>query len=152
MKPFTLDNVLAYRRRLEDIAHHRFLESQKVHRQVEEKLTKENSVLTELAGRSAHLQAEGIDITELIRYEERILQLQANVRAIAKTLAEKAEMVLRERQNLINRANERQIMERLKERQNKAWAAFLEKKETAMLDEIAILHHDSDEFIVRSGS
>ena len=144
MKPFTLDNVLAYRRRLEDIAHHRFLEAQKVHRLVEKKLAEENTVLAELAGRSEHLQAEGMNITELIRYEERILQIKANVRAIAKTLTEKAEMVLREHQNLINRASERQIMERLKERQNKAWTAFLDKKETAMLDEIALLRHDSD--------
>jgi flagellar protein FliJ len=143
MKPFTLDNVLAYRRRLEDIAHHRFLEAQKVHRQVEEKLAEENSLLAELAGRSEYLQSEGMEITELIRYEERILQVKANTKAIAKTLAEKAEMVLHERQNLINRANERQIMERLKEQQNKAWAAFLDKKETAMLDEIALLRHDS---------
>ncbi len=142
MKPFTLDNVLAYRRRLEDIAHHRFLEAQKVHRQVEKKLAEENTVLAKLAARSEHLQSAGMEITELIRYEERILQVKANTRAIAKTLAEKAEMVLRERQNLINRANERQIMERLKERQNKAWTAFLDKKETAMLDEIALLRHD----------
>jgi len=34
-------------------------------------------------------------------------------------------------------------MERLKERQNRAWAAYLEKKETATLDEIAILRYDS---------
>lgn len=143
MKPFTLENVLAYRKRLEDIAQNRFFEAQKVHQQVEQKLVEERDVLAELSRRSEHLQAEGVGITELIRYEERILQVQANVKAIAKTLAEKAEIVFRERQNLINRAKERQIMERLKEQQNKAWAAYLEKKETIMLDEIAILRHDS---------
>jgi len=144
MKPFTLENVLAYRKRLEDIAHHRFLEAKKVHRRVEEKLAEENTILAELAGRSDHLQSEGVSITELIRYEERILQVKANARAITKTLAEKAEIVLREHQNLINRVKERQIMDRLKERQNKAWTAFLDKKDTAMLDEIAILRHDSE--------
>lgn len=144
MKPFTLENVLAYRKRLEDIAHHRFIESQKVHRQVEEKLAAENAILSELVNRSAQLQAEGVDITELIRYEERILQVKANTKAIAKSLTEKAEIVLRERQNLINRAKERQIMERLKEQQNRAWASYLDKKETAMLDEIAILRHNPE--------
>ena len=144
MKPFTLENVLAYRKRLEDIAHHRFLEAKTVHRRVEEKLAEENTILAELAGRSDHLQSEGVSITELIRYEERILQVKANARAITKTLAEKAEIVLREHQNLINRVKERQIMDRLKERQNKAWTAFLDKKDTAMLDEIAILRHDSE--------
>ncbi len=144
MKPFTLENVLAYRKRLEDIAKLRYLEAKKVHRQVAQKLAEEKVVLAELSHRSEHLQSEGVGITELIRYEERILQVKANVKAIDKTLADKAEIVLREHHSLINRANERQIMERLKERQNKAWAAFLNKKETAMLDEIAILHHDAD--------
>ncbi len=145
MKPFTLENVLSYRKRLEDIAQYRFSEAQKVQQQVEQILADENKILAELSRRSEHLQVEGVNITELIRYEERILQVKANVKAIVKTLAEKTEIVLRERQNLINRAKERQIMERLKERQNKAWTAFLNKKETAMLDEIAILHHDSEE-------
>ncbi len=144
MKPFSLENVLTYRKRLEDIAQYRFFEAKKVHQQVERKLAEENSILSELSRRSERLQFEGVNITELIRYEERILQVKTNVKAIAKTLAEKAEIVSREHQNLINRANERQIMERLKERQNKAWAAFLNKKETIMLDEIAILRHDSE--------
>ena len=144
MKPFSLENVLAYRKRLEDIAQHRFFEAQKVHQLVEKKLLEEKNVLAELSNRSQHLQNEGVDITELIRYEEWILQVKANVEAIAKNLKEKAQVVAKEHQNLIHRAKERQIMESLKERQNKAWAAFLDKKETAMLDEIAILHHDSE--------
>ncbi|MBU1568433.1 MAG: flagellar export protein FliJ [Proteobacteria bacterium] len=144
MKPFSLQNVLAYRKRLENIAQHRFFEAKKAHRQVEQRLTEENNVLVELSLRSERLQSEGVNITELIRYEERILQVKTNVKAITKTLAEKAEIVSFEHQHLINKANERQIMERLKERQNKAWFAFLNKKETAMLDEIAILHHDSE--------
>ncbi len=144
MKPFSLDSVLTYRKRLEDIAQYRFFEAKKVHQQVEQKLSEESNILVELSRRSEHLQSAGVNITELIRYEERILQVKANVKAIAKTLAEKAEIVSREHQNLINRANERQIMERLKERQNKAWTAFLNKKETIMLDEIAILRHDPE--------
>jgi len=144
MKPFSLENVLTYRKRLEDIAQYRFFEAKKIHRQVEQKLSEENNILAELSRRSERLQSAGVNITELIRYEERILQVKANVKAITKTLAEKAEIVSREHQNLINRANERQIMERLKERQNKAWAAFLNKKETIMLDEIAILRHESE--------
>jgi flagellar FliJ protein len=145
MKPFTLDNVLAYRKRLEDLAQHRFHEAQKVHRQVQDKLAEENALLNKLAEKSERLQTEGIDITELIRYEERILQVKDNIRAIAKTLEEKADRVAREHQNLINRAKEKQIMEHLKERQDKAWMAYLNKKETAMLDEIAILRHDTEE-------
>lgn len=144
MKPFSLNNVLAYRKRLEDIAQNRFFEAKKVHLLVEQKLAEENGILSDLTGRSEHLQTEGVNIIELIRYEERILQIKANILAIAKNLAEKAEILKREHQNLINRARERQIMERLKERQDRAWATYLDKKETAMLDEIAILRHESE--------
>ena len=144
MKPFALENVLAYRKRLEDIAQNRFFEAKKNHQQVEKKMAEENAVLAALTERSERLQSEGIAITELIRYEERILQVKANVRAIAKTLAEKNEIVVQEHHNLINRAKDRQIMERLKTQQNSAWKTFLNKQETAMLDEIAIIHHDSE--------
>ena len=144
MKPFSLNNVLAYRKRLEDIAQNRFFEARKVHQLIEQKHAEEKGILCELTDRSEHLQSEGVNITELIRYEERILQVKTNLLAIAKNLAEKAEILKREHQNLINRARERQIMERLKERQDRAWAAYLDKKETSMLDEIAILRHESE--------
>ena len=36
-----------------------------------------------------------------------------------------------------------QIMERLKEHQNSAWRKYLDKKEAAMLDEIAIIKYES---------
>lgn len=143
MKPFTLENVLAYRKRLEDIAQNRFFEAKKNHQQVEKKLAEENILLADLTERSERLQSVGIAITDLIRYEERILQVKANIGAIAKTLAEKNDIVVQEQRNLINRAKERQMMERLKTQQNNAWKTFLNKQETAMLDEIALNHHDS---------
>ncbi len=144
MKPFALDNVLTYRKRLEDQARNRFIEAQKIHRQIEEKLAEENKVLDHLISCSERLQTEGVIITELIRYEERILKVKTNVRAISKTLTEKAEGVLREHRNLLSRVKERQVMEKLKTRQNKAWSEYLDKKETTMLDEIAILRHESE--------
>jgi len=144
MKPFSLENVLAYRKRLVDIAQHRFFEAQNVHRLVEQKLAEENRILSDLSRCSEQLQTKGVLITELILYEERILQVKVNIKAISKTLAEKGEIVVAEHKNLVNRSRDRQIMERLKERQNKAWIAFLNKKETAMLDEIAILRHQSE--------
>lgn len=144
MKPFTLENVLAYRKRLEDIAQNRLFEAKKNQQQVEKRMAEENGVLTALIERSERLQAEGVAITDLIRYEERILQVKANIRAIARTLAEKNDIVAQEHHNLINRAKERQMMERLKTQQNTAWKTFVTKQETAMLDEIALNHHDAE--------
>lgn len=145
MKPFSLETVLAYRKRLADMAQQRFLEACRVHRQVEERLAEEHELLRQLSEESERRQRQGMGITDLIRFEERILQVKANIAAIAKNLEEKARQVASEQQQLARRVKERQIMERLKERQNRAWAIHMEKKETAMLDEIAILRHDSQE-------
>jgi flagellar export protein FliJ len=143
MKPFSLDNVLAYRKRLADLAHQRFLEACNVHRQVELRLAEETLRFEELSKESERRQRQGMAIIDLIRFEERIMQVQANIAAIAKNLQEKALLVVKEQQQLARRVKEQQIMERLKERQNRAWAAYLEKKETATLDEIAILRYDN---------
>jgi flagellar protein FliJ len=143
MKPFSLNNVLAYRKRLADLAHQRFLEACNVHRLVEQRLAEETTRFEELNEESERRQRQGMDIIDLIRFEERIMQVQANIAAISKNLQEKALLVVKEQQQLARRVKEQQIMERLKERQNRAWAAYLEKKETATLDEIAILHYDN---------
>lgn len=145
MKPFSLDNVLAYRKRLEDLAQHRFLEARRVQRQLEERLAAEEELLAGLCQESEEKQQQGMAIDELIRYEERIAQVRSNVAAIAKNLAEKIKIVAAEQKQLVRRVRERQIMEKLKERQNREWALYLEKKETAMLDEIAILRHEDHE-------
>lgn len=142
MKPFSLDNVLAYRKRLADIAQQRFLEACNVHRSVEQRLADETALFEKLHRESEEKQRQGMAIVDLIRYEERIMHVQTNIVAITKNLEEKALVVAKEQQQLARRVKEQQIMERLKERQNRAWTAYLEKKETATLDEIAILRYD----------
>jgi len=42
----------------------------------------------------------------------------------------------------MKKAKDRQVMEKLKERQNADWQQYLNKKEAAMLDEIAIIFHN----------
>lgn len=146
MKPFSLQTVLDYRKRLEEIAQNRLIEAKKIHEVIRQKLTDETDALTVFIDESARLQMEGIGITELIRHEERITAQKMNIKAIRKNLAEKHQLIQNEQQNLIHRSKERQIMEQLKETQNKAWQGFLDKKEAAMLDEIATTRHDSDTF------
>ncbi len=146
MKPFTLQPVLDYRKRLEDLAQHRYIDAQKVHETIKQKLRDEVHTLALLIDETQRLQTQGIGITDLIRYEERITAQKTNIRAIEKNLSEKVELVKNEQQNLLHRSKERQIMERLKETQNMAWKGYLNKKEAAMLDEIATTRHESDTF------
>lgn len=144
MKPFRLDAVLSFRKRLKDIAQQRFVEAKKIRDTILLKLKSEEEGFARLCDESERLQAEGITIAELIRYEERILFMQNSINAIRKTLAEKEEIVVTEQKNLARRSKELQVMERLKEQQNSDWADYLSKKEAAMLDEIAVIRHNAE--------
>lgn len=142
MKPFGLDAVLDYRKRLEELAQQRFFQAQKIRDTIELKLTAEQQLLSQLISTVAQKQKEGIDIMELIFFEERITYVQNNVRSIETTLAEKTENVRKEHERLVQRSKDRQIMEKLKKQQNNAWQKYLDKKEAAMLDEIAVIKHE----------
>lgn len=146
MKPFSLQTVLEYRKRLEDIAQYRCIEAKKIQETIQKKLNEEIHALALFIDEIEKLQAEGIGITELMRFEERITARKSNVQAIKKNLTEKSALVKKEQQNLIDRSKERQIMDQLKDTQNRAWKAYLNKKETAMLDEIATTRHEPDTF------
>lgn len=146
MKPFSLQTVLDYRKRLEDLAQHRFIEAKKREETIQKKLNEEVHALALFIVEIEQLQAEGIGITELMRFEERITARKSNVQAIKKNLTEKSALVKKEQQNLIDRSRERQIMDQLKDTQNRAWKAYLNKKEAAMLDEIATTRHEPDSF------
>jgi flagellar FliJ protein len=146
MKPFTLQTILDYRKRLEDIAQHRLIEAKKVREIIKKKLNDEKSALAIFIDETESLQVQGVGITELIRYEDRITAQKNNILAIKKNLSEKSELVQKEQQHLVMRSKERQIMERLKETQNMAWKGYLDKKEAAMLDEIATSRHKSGSF------
>lgn len=142
MKPFSLHTVLSYRKRLEDIAKNRLFEAQTEKQKVQDKLTEEENGYAHLLVTLERLQTEGIDILDLIRYEDQILFTKNRIISIKKTLSEKIARVANEREHLIQRSKERKIMEKLKEKQNQSWQEYLNKKEAALLDEIAIIFHD----------
>lgn len=140
-KPFTLDTVLNYRKRLEDVAKSRFFEAKKIHAIIREKLVSEKNILSTFILECEELQVNGVEITKLILFEEKISAAQKNVLAIEKNIQEKAKLVDQEKANLLMRSREYQVMERLKVEQNNSWRQYLDKKEAAMLDEVAIMRH-----------
>lgn len=142
MKPFSLGTVLSYRKRLEDIAKNRLFEAQTEKQKVEEALAQEERRYADLIEDLERRQAEGIGILDLIRCEDMIIFSKDRIIAIRKTLAEKISRVVTERAHLIERSKDHKIMEKLKEKQNQSWKEHLEKKEAALLDEIAIIFHE----------
>jgi len=140
-KPFTLDTVLNYRKRLEDVAKNRFFEAKKIHAIIEEKLISEKSNLTAVILECEELQTDGVEITKLILFEDKISASQRNILAIEKNIQEKLKLVDQEKTNLLQCSREYHVMERLKVDQNTSWRQHLDKKEAAMLDEVAVMRH-----------
>lgn len=141
-KPFTMDTVLKVRKREEDLAQQRFMQAMDLQRNAENALAfakeKQQAIITMLGKK----QQEGIFATELSRFEDKIEFNYKHIESLLQSVEEKAKITEKKRQALVKKSQEYNVLKTLKEQQNRAWNKYLEKKEAAMLDEIAILHHN----------
>lgn len=144
MKPFSLNAVLDFRKRLEELAQNRLFEARKTVEKIEGKLLDEQQSLIDTIFSLENLQKEGIEIGALMRYEAKIQLISNNVQAIKKNLEDKKKIVQKEHENLVKCSKDHQIMKRLKETKDKAWQNYLSKKEAAMLDEIGVMRYDNE--------
>ncbi|MBL4902547.1 MAG: flagellar export protein FliJ [Desulfocapsa sp.] len=141
-KPFSLDSVLRFRKRQEDLAQEQFIRKRLAADKATENLITAESTLKKLIHSLEEKQIHGITIDELSRYEERIQFEQAQTKELQKKLKQKQKAAQQKRQNLLEKRKEHKTLTTLKAQQNKSWKEYVDKKEAAMLDEIAILHHD----------
>jgi flagellar FliJ protein len=142
MKPFGLDTVLDYRQRLEDIAKNNLAQARKAEEEVRHQLEGEQENCRQLVATIEHVQEKGVNIMELIHHEEHLAFIKKRVVELEKELKKKREHIARTRKELMKKAKDRQVMQKLKERQNADWQQYLNKKEAAILDEIAIIFHN----------
>ncbi len=141
-KPFTLDSVLSYRKRQESVAQEKFVLAEIAVSKASEMLAKEERDLQLLIHKLEKEQEAGIFAMDLARYQNRIEVGRAEVIRLQKILEEKRDIAVKKRRRLLEKAKEHKVLKTLKEQQNQSWREYLDKKEAAMLDEIAILHHD----------
>ncbi len=90
----------------------------------------------------AQRQTRGMPVDELIRYEEHILFIKGQMSELEGEITDAEELVVKARSHVLGKSKEKQIMEKLRDQQNLAWKLHLDKKETAQLDEIAVMRHD----------
>lgn len=142
MQPFKLDTVLDFRQRLEDIAKNTLAEARQMESAVQVQLENQQTSYASLVETIDRVQAEGVDIYELIRLEEHLVFIKNRITELKIQLAKRKQQVTVCQNKLLTKSRERQVMEKLKEKQNTAWKQYLNKKEAAMLDEIAIIYHN----------
>ena len=84
---------------------------------------------------------QGTTVDRLILFDHRI-EVVKELAVLRQTELKKQQVqVANKRQQLVKTSKDRKIMEKLREQQNAAYAQYLEKKETIMLDEIAVLSY-----------
>lgn len=142
MKPFSMQAVLKYRQQLEDAAKQKFFQALEEERRLKEALRQTNEELAELYLSLKHDQDQGTTVDRLILFDRRIELVKEQVVLRQNELAKQQFQVAKHRKHLVQASKERKIMEKLREQQNAAYAHYLDKLETGMLDEIAVLSHE----------
>lgn len=141
MKPFSMDAVLKYRQQLEDIARQRLYQALEEEARMQTALLQIKEELSELYTSLQKDKEQGTTVDRLILFDHRIEVVQELVARRQSKLEKQQVQVVKNRQQLVKASKDRKIMEKIREQQNAAYAQYLEKKETIMLDEIAVLSY-----------
>jgi flagellar protein FliJ len=137
-KPFRLESVRKYRSALEDQAQEELARS----------LRQKNRLLLCIDEQHADLRAQdlelkrrqqkGLSMAEIDLYETRINYCRRRCNELGNQLRALEARILRQREDLIEAARARQVMDKLKERQNETYRQEQERKERRDLDEISL--------------
>ena len=140
--PFALNSVLKFRKRQENLAQEQFIQARIAAESAEKELNTAKIEQENLIHALETEQEKGLFVQDLARFEDRIQYGKRQIQLLRKNVQKKNDITQRKRKHLIEKSKEFKTLDSLKEQQNKIWNDYLEKQEAAMLDEIAILHHD----------
>jgi flagellar FliJ protein len=144
MKPFSLDTVLRHRKSLENQAIHRLVKAREEEQEARRHLRTEEQIMATLLATLAQEQTAGIEVVKLAQFEQRIILIDKQILTLQTILQKKQEAVNQAHQHLIAKSKDRKIMETLQQNQNEAWRHYLNQKETAALDEVAVIFHNRE--------
>jgi len=142
MKPFELESVLKYRKQLENTAATKLASAQRMHQHAKNKYDEAHKEFIQIENELMQSQEVGIDVDELLRYQHRLSWMRSNLRELNNELQKTIKNVAKEREEVIKRSRDKKALEQLKEKQNKAYLLYMDKKESSQLDEMAVLSYD----------
>ncbi len=141
VKPFTLDPVLRYRKQKEELAQQELFQARQEEAAIESDLIRARGVLNELIQTLVREKAQGITADRLALFDNRIEVEKQRLRELEDRLNQQRRVVARRRRRLLRASQERKALDKLKERQNRAYKQYKDKQELIMIDEIAVLRH-----------
>jgi len=139
MKPFKLQTVLDYRKRCEDAAQKRLLESEERRSAAAAQWKAAKAEVVRLLDELQASKQNDVRIPELLMYEECIAFQRREAAGFEKKLAEADAAVTKRRAELVAARQEKRALELLKEKREAAEKQKRENQENKFLDEIAVI-------------
>ena len=141
MQPFKLDTVLNIRRQAEDKARQFLFAAMEKEQEADRVLRERKGELEDLYQTLQRHYSLGTSVPQLELIENWISVVKQNIIQAEKNVIAAQRQTENRRQKLLKASKDTKIMEKMKEQQNNAYREHLNKKERAMLDELAVLHH-----------
>ena len=135
---FKLQSVLNYRQTLADQAQQRLTSSLLRKSQLEAELLQLQEHFQQLDLQLREKQQAGLSIAEIDLYEAQISHHRRQIKSLQQQLEPLDRQIFSERQELMNAARDKQVMDKLKEQQEAEHLQELARKEREMLDEISL--------------
>lgn len=135
---FKLQSVLNYRQSLEDQAQQVLTASLQSRKELEQQFQEQGLALGRYDGELRKKQSEGMTVAEMELFESQIYHCRRLMADLQQRLETLDRRIDEERRELHEAAQNRQIMEKLKEKQEAEYRQELTRKERDMLDEISL--------------
>lgn len=135
---FKLQSVLNYRTTLEEQAQQALALSQQQQRELIAAIATQQQELNDQDHTLKQRQEEGLTIAEIDIYESRINYCRRRSAQLKEQLAGLEKKIIKQRAALLEAARDRQVMDKLKERQEAEFRRVQERKERIQLDEISL--------------
>jgi flagellar FliJ protein len=135
---FKLQSVLNYRQSLEDRAQQVLTASLQLHRELETQQQQQQQCLQQYDSELKRRQQEGLTVAEIDLFESQIQHCRRLMVDLQERLDQLDGRIVAEREDLLHAARERQIMEKLKDKQEAEYHQELSRRERVMLDEISL--------------
>lgn len=141
MQPFKLHAVIKFRQQLEDVARQKLFTVQEEEHAARTLLDRRQNELQTLYATLQQDKEQGTTVTRLIMLENRISLVQEQIIQDREILKKAQLQVQSRRKALLKASQDRKVIEKVKEKQDTSYEQYLNKKERAMLDELAVLFH-----------
>jgi flagellar FliJ protein len=135
-KKFKLQSVLNYRSILEEQAQQALALSQQQQQELTAAIATQQQELNDQDEALKQRQEQGLTIAEIDIYESRISHCRQCSAQLQQQLTRLERKIVKQREALLETARDRQVMDKLKERQDAEFRHQEERKERIQLDEI----------------